>query len=171
MDAVGDSVAARHVEANKVEISLSSKGIPAEDVLGYEIVRCIYEGGQVQKEVVGFAEGGTATYTDVIATINNRAVFYEVTLIDKYLNRSAVKELAPVKIEHDGSLDKTGWTVSTKDLAVEGETGTGSSNNTLYCDPDNETTYAKDNLIDNKSDTVFTATAGQAPENMASLTV
>ncbi len=166
VDAVGDSVAARHVEANKVEISLSSKGIPAEDVLGYEIVRCIYEGGKVQKEVVGFAEGGTATYTDVIATINNRTVFYEVTLIDKYLNRSAVKELAPVKIEHDGSLDKTGWTVSTKDLAVEGETGTGSSNNTLYCDPDNETTYAKDNLIDNKSDTVFTATAGQAPEIM-----
>ena len=164
VDVVGDAVTANVVEANKVEINLSSKGIPAADVLGYEIVRCMYEGGVVQEEPVGFATGDTVTYTDVIATINNRTVFYKITLIDKYLNRSAVKELVPVKIEHDGSLDKEFWTVSIKDLTVEGETGTGSTNNLLYCDPENETTYAKDNMIDNKSDTIFTATAGKAPE-------
>ena len=71
------------------------------------------EGGVVQEEPVGFATGDTVTYTDVIATINNRTVFYKITLIDKYLNRSAVKELVPVKIEHDGSLDKTFWSIST----------------------------------------------------------
>lgn len=165
VDAVGDAVTAKLAEANKVEINLSSKGIPKEDVLGYEIVRCMYEGGAVQEEPVGFVTGETVTYTDIIATINNRTVFYKITLIDQYLNRSAVKELAPVKIEHDGSLDKAFWTVSTMNLKVEGETGSGSSNNIQYCDPENETTYARDNLIDNQTDTIFTATAETtAPE-------
>lgn len=164
VDAVSDAVTAELASANQVDIKLSSKNIPEEDVLGYEIVRCIYAGGEVIEEPVGFATGSTCTYSDIIATINNRTVFYKIKLVDKYLYYSAEKVLTPIKIEHDGSLDKASWTVTTSGLTVEGETGTGSTNNLLYCDPENETTYEKDKLIDNNTETVYTATVGNAPE-------
>ena len=56
--------------------------------------------------------------------------------------------------------------VSTKNLTVEGETGDGSSNSLLYCDPENESAYVKekDKLIDNMAETVYTATANGTPE-------
>ncbi len=164
VDVVSDAVTAKLVDSNRIDINLSFQNIPEEDVLGYEIVRCMYSGGEVTEEPVGFATGSTCTYSDIIATVNNRTVFYKIKLVDKYLYYSAEKVLAPIKIEHDGSLDKTSWTVTTSDLTVEGETGTGSTNNLLYCDPENETTYEKDKLIDNLTETVYTATAGNAPE-------
>ncbi len=99
--------------ANQVNFQLAAKdNIPAEDILGYEITRCITSGGTVEKQVVGFTTSDT--YSDVVATINNRVVTYEVAVVDKYLNRSAAKVLDPIKIEHDGSLDKTYWTVHNK---------------------------------------------------------
>ena len=51
--------------------------------------------------------------------MNNRTVWYEVTLIDQYLNRSKVKTLSTLKIEHDGSMDKSVWTISTEGLTPE----------------------------------------------------
>ena len=166
--AVGDGVAAQLVEPNRIDITLSSQNIPAEDVLGYEIVRCTISGGEVERTPVGFAQvtegNSTPTFSDIISTMNNRVVYYEVTLIDKYLNRSAVKKLDPIKIEHEGSIDKTFWTVGTKNLTVEGETETGSSNTNIYCNPDEEVVYAKDKLTDNQTDTVYEAVAGGASE-------
>ena len=103
--------------ANCVDLTLGTPKIPAEDVLGYEIVRCTMSGGKTQKEPVGFTTGNT--FSDTIYTMNNRTVFYEVTLIDKYLNRSAVKTLDTVKIEHNGSQEKTYWTIRTEDVTAE----------------------------------------------------
>ena len=57
VQAVGDNTMAA-VQAgrpNQVDIALSSKGIPAEDVLGYEIVSCTISGVKTEKETVGFA--------------------------------------------------------------------------------------------------------------------
>ena len=165
--AVSDTVRAVVKEANRVDIELNFKNIPEADVLGYEIVRCTISGGDVVKTPVGFATGSTATFSDIVTTMNNRVVYYEVTLIDKYLNRSAVKELDPVKIEHDGSMDKTFWTVSTNNLTVADEEGSdGSSDDLHYCDPENDSAYEKekDKLIDNLAETVFTAEANGTAE-------
>lgn len=111
--------------ANQVDFQLSAQKIPSEDVLGYEIVRCTISGGEIEKETVGFTTENT--FSDYVTTINNRVVSYEVTLIDRYLNRSAVKTLEPLKIEHDGSLDKSFWSLSSTGLTATeiGEAGTG----------------------------------------------
>ena len=114
VEAVGDdtTVSVNKDTANQVDFTLTSKTIPEEDVLGYEITRTMISGGQVEKEVVGFTTENQ--FSDHVTTVNNRVITYEVTVVDKYLNRSAAKTLTPVKIEHDGSLDKEFWTTTTK---------------------------------------------------------
>ena len=168
-EAVSDTTkAAIGSAANQVNITLGAT-IPAEDVLGYEITRCMISGGKTEKQVVGFAT--ESTFTDTIAAINNRMVWYEVSVIDKYLNRSAAKVLEPLKIEHDGSLDKTFWTVSTTGLTVAGEVEeTGSSSSDIIHDSENtaegkdETPKSREKLIDCDPNTVYEATAGAEAE-------
>lgn len=166
LHAVSDAVTAELVanSKNQVKIDLSYKNIPEADVLGYEIIRCMYSGGDVIEEPVGFVLGSTGTFTDTIATINNRIIYYKVTLIDKYLYRSAEKILQPLKIEHDGSLDKSSWTVSTSGLTAVGDDDqAGNSNDLIYC-PEEPVTYEKEKLIDNQTETVYTAKADATPE-------
>lgn len=152
---------------NQVDFTLAAQAIPADDVLGFEITRCMVSGGKTQKETVGFVTGGT--FTDTVSTINNRMVWYEVAVIDKYLNRSATKVLEPMKIEHDGSLDKSFFTVTTKDLTVAGETEetTGSTSDVIYdTDQENdvETTKSREKLIDHDIATVYEAGVGANAE-------
>ncbi len=64
--------------ANQIDFTLGAQGIPAEDILGYEITRCMISGGETQKQAVGFTTGDT--FTDIITTINNRMVWYEVAV-------------------------------------------------------------------------------------------
>lgn len=156
VQAVGDdTMAAVHAgRPNQVDIALSSRGIPAADVLGYEIVRCTVSGGKTEKETVGFATGNS--FSDTVA-INNRVVWYEITVIDKYLNRSAVKTLTPIKIGDDGSLDKSFWTIGTQNLtALDQIQGEGDDNSP--CEPEAEDPAVK--MIDNNTDTIYTASAG-----------
>ncbi len=155
-EAVGDSTAATvHAgRPNQVDIALSCKGIPQEDVLGYEIVRCMTSGGETVRETVGFTTKDS--FSDTV-TVNNRVVWYEVTVIDKYLNRSAVKVLEPIKIGDDGSLDKSFWTVSTRNL-TEPEQAPGQGNETSPCEPEAENTANR--MIDNDTGTVYTASSG-----------
>ena len=157
-EAVGDSTAAviHAGAANQVDITLSSKNINAADVQGYEIVRCTTSNGKVEREVAGFTTGDR--FTDVVTTMNNRVVTYEVTLIDKYLNRSAVKTLPPLKIKHEGEIDKTYWTASTKDMSATNVGAAGNGTDDDPCAPEAEAPIMK--AIDNKSDTVYTGTAG-----------
>ena len=156
--AVGDDTSASLGAPNRVDFTLNFKNIPAEDVLGYEIVRCTISGGDIVKETVGFATGNT--FSDVISTMNNRTVYYEVTLIDQYLNRSAVKTLEPLKIQHDGALDKSFWTIGTQNLAAAGEKPSAGVNGTVYCPENPDESTEADKMIDNKPETVYTATAG-----------
>lgn len=103
--------------ANQVDFTFSSQNISEDDILGYEITRCMISGGKVEKQVVGFTTNNT--FSDTITSVNNRTVYYEISLIDKYLNRSATKTLGQLKIEHDGSLDKTNWTISVDGLTAK----------------------------------------------------
>ncbi|MCM1227855.1 MAG: fibronectin type III domain-containing protein [Clostridium sp.] len=123
LDADGSSDAIKNVsvnigaEANQVELEFSSADIPEDDILGYEVIRCTISGGKNEETPVGFAEG--SEFTDTVTTLNNRTVFYKITLIDKYLNRSATFTTKMVKIQHEGNIDKTNWTVNTSGLTAD----------------------------------------------------
>ncbi|MDE7223284.1 MAG: M60 family metallopeptidase, partial [Acetatifactor sp.] len=158
VEAVGDvSIAVSPQRANQVDFTLSST-LPQADVLGYEIVRCMISGGETQKEAIGFATGNT--FSDTV-TVNNRMVWYEITVIDKYLNRSAVKTLEPIKIEHDGSLNKTFWTVDTQNLSTE-DTTVGAGDENSPCAPEAENPAGR--MIDDNPATVYTAVAADNAE-------
>lgn len=146
---------------SQIDFTLGSQGIPEADVLGYEIVRCTVSGGKTTKEAVGFATG--SSFSDTVY-MNNRVVWYEVTVIDKYLNRSAAKVLSPLKVEHDGSLDKTFWTVSTENLKAADEQG-GTGDMDSPCEPEKEDPVLK--AIDGDISTVYNAAA----EGNASITL
>lgn len=156
MAAVGEEASAVLDEFNpaRVNISLSSQNISENDILGYEIVRCMISGGEVTKETVGFTVGNT--FSDYISTVNNRVVFYEVTLIDKYLNRSAVKTLETIKIEHDGFLDKSFWTVTSGNITPS-ETIISQAEDDMPCAP-----APKDSIIyaADAKDTVYSGVVG-----------
>ncbi|MFQ9511008.1 MAG: fibronectin type III domain-containing protein, partial [Lachnospiraceae bacterium] len=161
VQAVGDSTSAKVNPnvPNQVDFTLSSKIIPSDDVLGYEITRSTISGGVVEKQVVGFTTSNT--FSDHVTTMNNRVVTYEVTVIDKYLNRSAVKTLEPIKIEHDGSLAKTFWTVTTNLKDVD-EVESGNGTEQTPCGPEVEASINR--VIDNKIETTYTGVASQNSE-------
>lgn len=153
-EAVGDVTVVQNV--HQVDFTLSST-IPAEDVLGYEIMRCMYSGSEVIRETAGFTTENT--FTDTVY-VNNRMIWYEIRVIDKYLNVSAAKVLEPMKIEDDGSLDKTHWTVTTENLKATDEEDRPANNDSL-CTPgveDNaEKVIGAQKLVDHNLDTVYTA--------------
>ncbi|MDE7278625.1 MAG: discoidin domain-containing protein, partial [Oscillospiraceae bacterium] len=120
-------------DPSQVIFNLSSENIPADEVLGYEIVRCTTSGGQVTKEVVGFT--ASSAFTDYAAGLNNRVVTYEVTVVDRYLYRSAPKILDSIKIQDDGSLDKTWWTVSSTGITASNLSYEGTGSDDMPCAP------------------------------------
>ena len=79
--------------------------------------------------------------------MNNRVVTYEITLIDKYLNRSAVKTLPPLKIMHEGEIDKTHWTASTNDMTATSALASDDEDIEDSCSPVKEAPIK--NAIDN----------------------
>lgn len=105
--------------ANTVNLNFNSVNIPTSDVLGFEIVRCTISGGETQEIPVGFTRG--TSFTDTVNSMNNRTVFYKITLIDNYLNRSASVTSDTVKIQHEGYLDKSSWSISAEGLTAQGE--------------------------------------------------
>jgi len=157
VEAVGDDTSAsvNQNNAGQVDFQFSVKGIAENEVLGYEIVRCITSNGDVEKEVVGFTT--TNTFTDHITTLNNRVITYEITVIDKHLNRSAVKSLEPIKIEHDGSIDKSFWTVTTNNIEATNVADEGTGDESTPCGPEVEAPIMK--TIDQDTTTTFTGIA------------
>ncbi|MDE7094598.1 MAG: M60 family metallopeptidase [Oscillospiraceae bacterium] len=106
-------------QPNEVNLNFTSDStkISDADILGYEVIRCTISGGKIEEKPVGFAQ--SSEFTDTVTTLNNRTVFYKVTLIDQYLNRSEVYETDMVKIEHDGSVDKSNFVITTSGLEAE----------------------------------------------------
>lgn len=142
--------------ANQVDFIFSSSAIPEDDILGYEITRCMISGGKVEKQTVGFTTGNT--FSDAVTTINNRTVYYEIVLVDKYLHRSAVKTLDQIKIEHDGSLNKSSWTVETSNLSADAAVNDATED--TPCSPTTENPAEK--AIDQDVNTVYTALVDNA---------
>lgn len=116
-DAATASVQKTEANGNKVKVSITRNSQVAPDaILGYEIIRTMYKDGKKQEpKVVGFQPytGDTTEYTDLVSTINNRVMYYQVKAVDKYLNYSNPADAGFVKINTDGRLGKDNWTVET----------------------------------------------------------
>ena len=138
--------------ANQVNLTLAST-VDSDLLLGYEITRVTYENGEANAQVVGFTTGDS--YTDTVTTINNRAVAYQITAIDKFLNRSQTLTLPAVKISHDGSYDKSQWTVTTNMTSEQDTTPDATEQDP--CDPDPVSAITQ--VIDNKKETTYTGQA------------
>ncbi|MDE5772211.1 MAG: M60 family metallopeptidase [Ruminococcus sp.] len=143
-------------EANKVnlKINVSKEKIASEDILGYEIIRCTISNGNVKESIVGFTK--EPEYVDTVTAYNNRTVSYKVAVVDHYLNRSAASETEWVKIKHDGSLDKSNWSVTTNGLTAESIIKKPDEDSQLPCDA---TVYDPAvEVIDNNHNTVYEPT-------------
>lgn len=84
-----------------------------DKILGYEISR--------NGKVIAFTND--PEYIDTVSTSNNRVFTYSVVAYDYALNKTAEVTLDPIKIKHDGSVDKTNWTLNsnaTEDQLTEG---------------------------------------------------
>lgn len=162
-DVISDrtTVSVNEKTPNQVELSISSD-MDSDLLLGYEITRMIHENGEIYSQVVGFTTD--STFTDTVTTINNRSITYQVTAVDQFLNRSAAYTLPAVKISHDGSYDKSFWTLTTNMVSEEDITTPGSEEDP--CEP--EPVSAISSILDNDKSTTYT---GKAEQGDAIITV
>ena len=146
------------INGNKVTISLSNDSTDPDAMLGYEICR--------NGKMVAFVPAGETSYTDIVTTENNKAFTYTVTGIDKLLNETETVTLDEVKVCHDGSIDKKGWTAQTnmtsaRDTVAEKDANDPESGmvsgNTI---PGQEKISAITAALDNDENTVYYGTAG-----------
>ena len=128
--------------AAQVKLNLSLQGADKSSMLGYEISR--------NGKAVAFVTADQDQYTDTIATVNNRVFTYEVTAYDKWLNAAKPVTLEPVKISHDGSLDKTNWIAQTNMSSEEDTAEVGSDDN-----PEPGVVSAVDKIIDQDYENVY----------------
>lgn len=152
----GKQAAAATVSENnsKVTLKMTYTGGDPELLQGYEITRVFVEGGEERRETAGFTQ--TDTFTDEAAFAANHVIRYEVTAIDKYLNRADVCQAGTVKIKGDGLQDKSAWTASTN--MTSGEDSKPDGTEDLPCE--SETISAVTKVIDGNLGTVYTGTAG-----------
>ncbi len=108
-------------ESNEVTITMRTNQNP-ELILGYEIIRSMTNNGQTESRVIGFQPMDTADstiFTDRVSTVNNRVLSYKVRAVDKFLNYSNAADAGFVKIQTDGILDKSGWTITETNMISE----------------------------------------------------
>ena len=130
--------------SNQVTLTISNTNKVDGAMLGYEILR--------NGQAVGFvnAETGETTFTDTVSTVNNRVFTYSIIGYDKLLNRTAELTLKPIKISHDGSLDKDQWLIETN-LISDNDEAVGDEDSTP-CLPEQK---AVNDLIDNNYQNVY----------------
>ncbi len=111
-------------ESNKAAITMRTDR-QADQILGYEIIRSMISNGKKESKVVGFQPIDTASatvYTDDIRAVNNRVISYEVRAVDKFLNYSNAAQAGSVKIQTDGVLDKSNWTIADTNMISDADT-------------------------------------------------
>lgn len=153
----GKNVVTAKADVKDSEVTLQMTSTADANVLqGYEITRVFIEQGKERKEVCGFTQSGT--FTDYAAFAANRTITYEVTAIDKFMNRSAVYRTNAVKIEGDGIQDKSAWTIETN--MVSADDSTEDATEEKPCEP--TAVSASVRMIDNSRLTTFTGKADDA---------
>ena len=143
--------------ANEVVLSIDSS-VDADVLLGYEITRIMYENGKEVREVAGFAipdkGAAKAEWKDYVSTANNRVVTYEVVAVDKFGYRSKAQNIGSVRIEHDGSLDKSMWSITTNMKSDADKIIDAADKNP--CEPEKKPAIF--GVIDNDYDSTYTGT-------------
>ena len=112
---------------NRVTLRLSTDADETrrDAILGYEVIRSTYRRGRKQDaEVIGFTladANGEAVYTDTIAALDNRVLYYEAKAVDKFLNYSQISDTVSARVSTGGALGKSLWSVETTITAAEGQ--------------------------------------------------
>lgn len=120
-DVVTASVSA---ESDAVTITMRTDKDP-ELILGYEIIRSMTGNGKKESTVIGFQPSGSASsavFTDYVRAVNNRVLSYEVRAVDQFLNYSKAADAGSVKIQTDGVLDASDWTIVETNLISDDDT-------------------------------------------------
>lgn len=112
--------ASAKADSNQVQVTINTTE-STDLILGYEIIRSMTNNGKTESQVVGFQpvnkdsniNGGATVFTDTVSTINNRVMTYTVKAVDNFLNYSKEAPAGSVKIQTEGILDKSLWTVNT----------------------------------------------------------
>lgn len=145
-------------EDSSVTFAIQNTASSSDVILGYEITRSMISNGQVERQVVGFTTDGK--FIDQISSVSNRVITYEITAIDKFLNRSAVHTMDPVKIMGDGTQDKTNWTIQTNMSSEQDSLPDADVNDP--CAPEEES--AAYLMIDGDKSTTYTGTSKEDPQ-------
>lgn len=135
------------------------------ELFGYEITRIQRRYGKEERQVVGFTQENT--FTDVISGINNRVVGYEVRGIDWCMMPTEAYVLADeILVSHDGSMDKTGWsiTVNTLSKADEEVNGDVNSEENQFNQSCSGTISSAKIMIDNDLNTAYEGTVNAAED-------
>ncbi len=135
---VDDSKLVNKDGENTVHLTLSNNA-NLDDMLGYEILR--------DGKPVAFVDADKTEYVDTITTGNNRTYTYTVIGYDKLLNQTREKTFAPIKVRHNGAIDRSKWNISTNMKSEDDEEIKPGENNG-YCHA--ETISAISGIIDGK---------------------
>lgn len=170
-------IAKTDASSNQVKVHITANaGVDKNLILGYEIIRSMTSNGKKESQVVGFqpiaTDSDITTFTDTISTINNRVMSYTVKAVDKYLNYSKEVDAGAVKIQTDGVIDKSLWTVETTTTSTEDtQIKTNDDDPDNGYDTDNATVkkvHTIDRIIDNNKTTVYN---GRASSTGAEITI
>lgn len=136
---------------NEVTVTVGSSVDP-DVLLGYEIIRYQYVDGKRVGQVVGFTVDNS--FVDHVSTINNRVMDYEVRAVDKFGYYSNAMQVGTVRISHDGSHDKSAWTLKTN-LSSDADT-VPEAQESDPCEPVKEPAVTM--VIDNDYSKTYTGT-------------
>ena len=145
---------------NKNSITLNLNVNKDNDkILGYEIIRNDGnikggkdEGTKVNYRPVGFVNAnsnGTATFTDNISPINNRALTYKVVAYDYNLKATKEYTVGSVKLSHDGTINSADFVLKSNLIATE------KSNPETTVNENTTESHEIDNIKDGKASTSF----------------
>ena len=98
------------VNNTQITISVDLQNGDTNALLGYEIYR--------NGKSVGFITADKTEFIDTI-NVNNRVYTYEVVAVDKLLNTTEKVKLNPIKVRHDGSIAKDGFSITTNMVSEE----------------------------------------------------
>ncbi len=174
------NTAAVNQENGAVSITVNLPSGIEDQVLGYEIARTVKAPGgkTTERQLAGFAVpkgAGTVEFKDKVTTMNNRAITYEITLVDQFLNRVATKTLNPIKVSLESYIDKSAWEIKAENLTVKASSdvsdfasasedasgGESDSAGDMDCKEEKDALAqaALKKAIDGDDDTFFTGTA------------
>lgn len=147
------------VNSNTVSFSLGNTA--GEEMLGYEIIR--------NGKPVAFVPAENSTYDDVITTGNNMVYEYEVIGYDKLLNATEPVVLDPIKVKHEGNIDRDNWSITTN-MKSEADIDIKAGDDSGYCEDTYESAISSI-ITDGKDNVAYVGKVEKESDGTAEFTV